>query len=136
MESNTQTNPQTMAALEPSKTATTPAKERTTFLALPHELRQQILLQTHDLEFSIPNVSNRNLLAHPAQWKGYQNTESLWVTNLKAVDEAIVGDVEYVAEKWAKERKSLQRNAMMVVLDGVKKRTKIWENWENRWTIR
>lgn len=72
------------------------------FLSLPHELRQQILLQTMDETFTAVinlDLNDENWSNH---YQIYSYHAQLFATDLKKVDQQIVGDVDYVEEKWNK----------------------------------
>lgn len=69
-----------------------PVKTQTTFLTLPHELRQAILLES----YGPPNPNFfRAFVMGEVVFCPYE-----WTASLKAVDTALLGDVEFIHEKW------------------------------------
>lgn len=74
-------------------TPTTSITPVTTFRTLPHELRQQILLQTFDTSAPFSDLSN-----HVRRVR-LDETER-WAALLRSVGYCLIGDVNFVATKW------------------------------------
>jgi len=78
------------------------AKTPTSFLSLPHELRQQILLENFDLVANLPSRPSTSF-----QWPrrrnyhlfGYHRIKD-WGINLRSIYDGIVEDVVYAEEHW------------------------------------
>lgn len=68
----------------------------TTFLTLPRELRQQILLDTFDAVEPMPNISNLNASKRLGDMHD-------WAVVLSSADMRIRTDVSYVLSQWGKE---------------------------------
>lgn len=82
----------------------------TTFLTLPRELRQKILIQTYDtndlnqqLTFLDSDVDKAwELLIETRQkWAEW------WATNIGSVDTQIIKDMEWVEEQWRRDHRAL-----------------------------
>ncbi|TID18881.1 hypothetical protein E2P81_ATG05855 [Venturia nashicola] len=69
---------------------------KTTFLTLPRELRQQILLDTFDAATPLPNLSSSNL------WMRHDEIYR-WAVTLRRADMCLHDDVAYVLKQWFKE---------------------------------
>lgn len=67
--------------------------KKTTFLTLPNELRQQILLDTFDAAEPLPNLSNANV------WKRRVDIYN-WAVKLRSADMCLHGDVFYALKQW------------------------------------
>ncbi|KAE9973809.1 hypothetical protein EG328_004214 [Venturia inaequalis] len=69
---------------------------KTTFLTLPHELRQQILLDTYDAAEPLPNLSDANL------WTRHRELYE-WAVTLRSAEMCLYDDIYYVLTRWFKE---------------------------------
>lgn len=77
-----------------------PPSQRTTFLALPSELRQAILIDTFTPQ---PLSSTDADFTHTGLW--------VWADTLRQVHADIKDDVNYVEKKWEQEAEKLERAA-------------------------
>lgn len=110
-----------------------PSKKRappTSFLSLPHELRQQILLYTNEVPLFKLGAQIKAKYPYSNLLKAMNKSSELaigtWRTKLEQVDPAIVGDVDYVCKVWESRRQKLyaKQSSKIVSRDTTKKPTK------------
>lgn len=107
--------PTNSSSLETQK----PKTEKASFLSLPHELRQNILHQTHGTKSTFKNtgIMAKSAMcyhlripfihANDSGFSDRKNDMAVWKRKLKSVHPDLDEDVEHVGEKWMEELKGI-----------------------------
>lgn len=113
-------NPTPNPTISPQTNATR-TKPQTTFLSLPHELRQQILIDSYD-----PLNCRRRLKK--------EGSIITWVGCLRKAHVDIREDMSYVAKEWEVQWKQAERAWTKKKLDDlVKKKRRLWDHGIRGW---
>lgn len=85
----------------PAAVTNSQTKPRTTFLTLPHELRQSILHESLDAAF-LNDLWPCHISYHRKQPCAHGKKIQAWLINLEDVHLDILDDVRYVGKQWKK----------------------------------
>jgi len=101
-----------------STKASKPALAPTSFLSLPAEIRQQILLHTHFIPINISTRNEANDYFFSSIFGGeaifdFSNEPLDWIRTLRQIDPRLVDDLEFVEEEWRKQDQIARREALI-----------------------
>ncbi|RDI88735.1 hypothetical protein Vi05172_g1365 [Venturia inaequalis] len=105
------TEPQSRLAISSPKKPSSPAKPRVTFLTLPRELRQIILVQSFEPNLARPWLFSCLFKVECEHEAGLKH----WVATFKGIDNSLVADVDYAEKIWRESRRLAMMSGTRVV---------------------